>query len=79
MSNVLSLVESYERITPVIRVVLTLSGENVMLGKLMEGFRFFLAYVTENMENGLDIVPFFRHGNAPIEALVIFFPSVEDT
>ena len=62
--------ESFEEMTPAIKTVLSLPGEKVASAKIIDGFcKDFLTNIVENMENGADIVPFFRDDEDPIEIL----------
>ena len=61
-----SVPDNFLGITPVIKLVLTLSGEKVKKGKLMEPFQMnFAMYVAVNIENGVDIIPFLETGKIP--------------
>ena len=61
---------SFEGMTPAIKKILSLPGEKVASAKPIDGFRKdFSTYIAANMENGADIVPFFRDVEDPIEIL----------
>ena len=55
--------DSFEGMTPSIKIVLSLTGEKVASAKPIDVFRKdFSTYIAANMENGADIVPLFRDG-----------------
>ena len=62
VSTVPSLTESFEGMTPVIKIILQLLGEKLALQE-------FLTYIPANTDNGADIVSLFRDGEDPIEIL----------
>ena len=61
---------SFEGITLVIKIVLSLTGEKIVSTKPINGFcKDLLTYIAAKMENGADIVPLFRDGEDLIENL----------
>ena len=69
-NTVPSVTDSFEAMTPAIKIFLSLPGEKVASTKPIDGFRKdFSTYIAANMENGADIVPLFRDSEDPIEIL----------
>lgn len=67
LNSIPLVIESYEGMKPVIKVVLTLPGESIKNRKIMEGFKiYFSTYLVANMDNMIDIVPLFRDGKDPV-------------
>ena len=61
---------SFKRMTPAIKIFLSLSGKKVASVKPIDGCcKDFSTYIAENMEKGADVVPLFRDGEDSIEIL----------